>query len=271
MTKVSEDGCKWLSSTAERNPQFLAYCHTIDVPKVNKHIALWLAVDQTAQDLAVWDSLLTTTEALVSQILSLVSNLLTSKQGAMEIEAKPATGSWFSGTCSAVASSSQSQNCFPCVSFQAKLTILNKPTETHEVPVVAVPEGSLAMLQHVVPTKFSTVESKEKPLVFINCDHPVLSVDAQEMIKQYFLKHCCVQLLETTSRRTQREIFITKDLRFKASLGLAFRAKLRVHILFSGIKDVKVLLAKRKGKSLKNTKDNTNVDKLVFIRRFDST
>ncbi|KAJ9076858.1 hypothetical protein DSO57_1039600 [Entomophthora muscae] len=37
----------------------------------------------------------------------------------------------------------------------------------------------------------------------------------------------CVWLLGTPSRRTGRETFITKDLRFKASLGLAFRAKLR--------------------------------------------
>ncbi|KAJ9065627.1 hypothetical protein DSO57_1017558 [Entomophthora muscae] len=46
-------------------------------------------------------------------------------------------------------------------------------------------------------------------------------------------KACHVWLLGTTSRRTQQEIFITKDLRFKASLGLAFRAKLRAHTLIS--------------------------------------
>ncbi|KAJ9062419.1 hypothetical protein DSO57_1010875 [Entomophthora muscae] len=34
-------------------PQFLAYCHTVDVPEVNKLSALWLAVDQTAQDFEV--------------------------------------------------------------------------------------------------------------------------------------------------------------------------------------------------------------------------
>ncbi|KAJ9059304.1 hypothetical protein DSO57_1003923 [Entomophthora muscae] len=48
-------------------PQFLASCQTIDVPKVNKLSVLWLAVDQTAQDLAVWDSPLTTTEALAQE------------------------------------------------------------------------------------------------------------------------------------------------------------------------------------------------------------
>ncbi|KAJ9064936.1 hypothetical protein DSO57_1025175 [Entomophthora muscae] len=85
-------------------PQFLAYCHTIDVPKVNKLSVLKLAVDQTAQDLEVWDFLLPTTESLVSQILSLVSNQSTSKQGAMEIEAEPAEFSWFSGNRPAVAS-----------------------------------------------------------------------------------------------------------------------------------------------------------------------
>ncbi|KAJ9090149.1 hypothetical protein DSO57_1005320 [Entomophthora muscae] len=46
-------------------------------------------------------------------------------------------------------------------------------------------------------------------------------------------RNCCVWLLGTTSRRTQQKIFITKDLRLKASLGLAFRAKLRAHTLIS--------------------------------------
>ncbi|KAJ9080958.1 hypothetical protein DSO57_1019492 [Entomophthora muscae] len=43
----------------------------------------------------------------------------------------------------------------------------------------------------------------------------------------------CVQHLGTTSRRTQQEIFIKKDLRFNTSLGLAFRAKLRACTLIS--------------------------------------
>ncbi|KAJ9077803.1 hypothetical protein DSO57_1039778 [Entomophthora muscae] len=91
-------------------PQFLAYYHTIDVPEVNKLSVLWLAVDQNSQDLAVWDSPLTTTEGLVIQILSLVSNPLVSKQGLIEVEFKPAVCSWFSGTSSVMVSSSQSQD-----------------------------------------------------------------------------------------------------------------------------------------------------------------
>ncbi|KAJ9048577.1 hypothetical protein DSO57_1033695 [Entomophthora muscae] len=46
-------------------------------------------------------------------------------------------------------------------------------------------------------------------------------------------RQCCVWLQGTTSWRKQQEIFIKKDLRFEASLGLAFRAKLRAHTLIS--------------------------------------
>ncbi|KAJ9077569.1 hypothetical protein DSO57_1015582 [Entomophthora muscae] len=170
-------------------PQFLTYCRMIDVPEVNKLSALWLAVDQTAQDLAVWDSPLTTTEALVSQILSLVSNPSTSKQGMLLIEDKPAARSWFSGPSSVAAPSSQSQDCSSCSSSQLQLAVVNKPVHVTEAPVVSSPNSSLAMLQHVIPTKPSEVVSEELPLVPIDCNYPVLPAAVQEMIKQYFQEH----------------------------------------------------------------------------------
>ncbi|KAJ9053124.1 hypothetical protein DSO57_1027382 [Entomophthora muscae] len=192
MTKVSKDAREWLLSAVERNPhvltesaslypllknlcvsieglkvycklyafrqgttpllvflpQFLTYCRTIDVP-------------ETAQDLVVWDSLVTTTEALVSQILSLVSNLSTSKQGTLVIEDEPAAHSWFSGPCSLVVSSNQSQDCSPLSLSQLQLAVVNKPSDVKKSPVVSVPDSSLAMLQHVVPAKSSVITSKE--------------------------------------------------------------------------------------------------------------
>ncbi|KAJ9054510.1 hypothetical protein DSO57_1013588, partial [Entomophthora muscae] len=58
------DSCSWAWGSRGEELSILTYCCAIDVPEVNKLSALWLAVDQTAQDLAVLDSLLTTTEAL---------------------------------------------------------------------------------------------------------------------------------------------------------------------------------------------------------------
>ncbi|KAJ9073213.1 Retrotransposon-derived protein peg10 [Entomophthora muscae] len=80
----------------------------------------------------------------------------------------------------------------------------------------------------------------------------------------------CVWLQGTTSWRTQQEIFITKDLRFKASLGLALRAKLRAHTLISWKTRYKGPFGRKDRKILKIIKANTNVDKLVFIRSNDS-
>ncbi|KAJ9049790.1 hypothetical protein DSO57_1020862 [Entomophthora muscae] len=58
-------------------------------------------------------------------------------------------------------------------------------------------------------------------------------IDEVTQIWALELAACCVWLLGTTSKRTRREIFITKDLRFEASLELAFRARLRAHTLIS--------------------------------------
>ncbi|KAJ9063585.1 hypothetical protein DSO57_1039381 [Entomophthora muscae] len=107
----------------------------------------------------------------------------------MEVKAKPSERSWFSGTYSAVTSSSQSQDWSPHGSSQLQLAILNKPVEMNEAPVVSAPESLLAMLQHIVPAKPFAVKSKELPLVPIDCDHPVLPVAVQEMIEQYFQEH----------------------------------------------------------------------------------
>ncbi|KAJ9052196.1 hypothetical protein DSO57_1036659 [Entomophthora muscae] len=131
--------------------------------KVNKLSVLWLAVDQTDQDLVGWDSLLTTTEALVSHFLSLVSNWLIFKQGAIEIEFKPAAHSWFSGNCSVVASSNQSQDPSSRGSSQLQLAILNKPVKVDEVSVAPTPKSSLAMLQHIVPQSFCLSNLKSCP------------------------------------------------------------------------------------------------------------
>ncbi|KAJ9074270.1 hypothetical protein DSO57_1007962 [Entomophthora muscae] len=57
--------------------------------------------------------------------------------------------------------------------------------------------------------------------------------DLYSFLLDFGLPLCCVQLLGTTFRRTWQEIFITKDLRFDVSLGLAFRAKLRACTLIS--------------------------------------
>ncbi|KAJ9070731.1 hypothetical protein DSO57_1004654 [Entomophthora muscae] len=92
ITKVSEDALEWLLSAVERNPRALTesaslypllknLCVSIEELKVQ---LLWLAVDQTAQDLAVWDSLLTTTEALsVTLILNTipVDGIVTAYEG----------------------------------------------------------------------------------------------------------------------------------------------------------------------------------------------
>ncbi|KAJ9060624.1 hypothetical protein DSO57_1028830 [Entomophthora muscae] len=138
-------------------PQFLAYCQTIGVPEANKLSVLWLAVDQTAQDLAVWDSPLTTTEALVSQILSLVSNPSTSKQGTLVIEDKPAAHSWISDPSSAEVPSSQSQDCSSCSSSQLQLAVVNKPVNVNEALMVSVPDNSLAMLQHICHSPYQSL------------------------------------------------------------------------------------------------------------------
>ncbi|KAJ9071875.1 hypothetical protein DSO57_1032927 [Entomophthora muscae] len=104
------------------------------------------------------------------------------------------------------------------------------------------------------------------PCVVPNANEPIPTAK-----KPAHKRICCVWLQGTTSWRTRREIFITKDLRFKASLGLAFKAKLRTHILISWKTRCKSPFGRKDRNSLKIINANANVDKLDSIRKSDST
>ncbi|KAJ9064120.1 hypothetical protein DSO57_1033723 [Entomophthora muscae] len=99
-------------------------------------------------------------------------------------------------------------------------------SKDHLLPACPLSKCSSFVNKSSTLTLLSLINTSKSLTVLVTINGPLGKIKVLVLL-------CCVWLQVTTSWRTRREIFITKDLRFEDSLELAFKEKLRAHTLIS--------------------------------------